>query len=99
MTLTATAAGLGTQVGAQTGCGKDAALMAAASLAVNVPVAQAGAGTVTAGGWLRAGVPRRRGSAATLAVPAKAGTGPQAGGHHRAATARRGACPGKAALG
>jgi len=97
-TRTAATAGPGTPVGVQMGCGKGAALMAAARLAVNVPVARGGAVTVTVGVWLRTGVPRRRGSAATLAVPAKAGTGPRAGGHSKAATVRRGACAGKASL-
>ena len=76
MTRTAAAAGPGTQVGVQMGRGRDAALMAAASLAVNVPVARGGPVTVSAGVRRRVGVPWRHGSAATLAVPVKAGTVP-----------------------
>ena len=98
MTRTAAAAGPGTQVGVQMGRGRDAALMAAASLAVNVPVARDGPVTVSAGVRRQVGVPRRHGSAATLAVPATVGTGPRAGGHGRTATVRRGAGPGKAGL-
>jgi hypothetical protein len=98
MTRTAAAAGPGTQAGVQVGRGRDAALMAAASLAVNVLVARGRPATVSAGVRLRVGVPRRRGSVATRAVPAKAGTGPRAGGHGRTAMVQPGACAGKTAL-
>ena len=75
-TRTAAAAGPGTLAGVQMGYGRDAEPMAAASLAVNVPVARGGPVTVSAGVRRQVGVPRRQGSAATLAVPVKAGTVP-----------------------
>jgi hypothetical protein len=95
MTLTATA-GPGRQVGIQGGRGRGTAPTAAARLAVGVPGALGGAAMMTAGVPPDAGVLRRRGRAATLAAPGKAGTGLGAGGHGRAVTVRRGARAGKA---